>query len=879
MTRRPLSVAVVWHMHQPYYRDDVAGLFLLPWVRRRATKDYLHMLGILERHPTVRVTMTMVPSLLRQLELYAGGEVADADRGLCLREAGELTPAERGFLVGSALHNDHGRRVGLLAPMMTLLAGLRGRPVSSIVVEDLRDLQLWTLLAWIDADDIRADPALLALAERGRGFLESDKADVDRRQLALLAEVIPRYRAAVSRGQVEPMTTPLQHPILPLIIDQAAARVAAPDVVLPDRALRGLLDAEMQVRRGLDEFRRVAGTDAAGMWPAECAVSPAAAALMRSCGVRFAVSDETVLARTVGSGGVADVRAGDDLYSAHRDESGLLLVFRDADLSNRIGFSYQAMDPDAAAADLVGRLEAVAADGDGDRPRLLTIALDGENFKDFYAENGTPFLDSFYTRLAASPSLTSTFIGAFLEEHADTVRLLPTLWSGSWIGADLRTWIGDDGHTRAWDRLASTRAALLAVGGETAQPAAYGELLIAEGSDWFWWFGEHHDSGSDDAWDALFRTHLRNAYALAGLAVPDEVDEPVLATSALPHSCEPLRSIDPPGKGDREWDAAGFAEVGEVFGAMRPPASSVARIRYGTGAGRLHLRFGDGVPRFERATVDAGPAGRLQVAHATRTISVGLPGDGEIDFSVTLEEAGRGRERVPSTGTLRVAAGSSSAPLRLLVVAAECAPLAAAGALADTVAGTALDAAALGHDVVVVVPHHRGATIGARPGVRVDRLVCRFGPREITARVLQGRLPGTPVPVLSIDAPAFFDRDTIYGSGDDGERYLAFCALAAALVEASALAPDIVHGFEWQSAALLARSGGAEQGPVTVFSSAADSTGYRVSAALAAAAGIPDAGMDDVDLIAVGRRAAGVLDITPRRGTVADLYREALRCR
>jgi alpha-amylase/alpha-mannosidase (GH57 family) len=35
----PLHVALVWHMHQPYYRDDRTGRFVLPWARLRASKD------------------------------------------------------------------------------------------------------------------------------------------------------------------------------------------------------------------------------------------------------------------------------------------------------------------------------------------------------------------------------------------------------------------------------------------------------------------------------------------------------------------------------------------------------------------------------------------------------------------------------------------------------------------------------------------------------------------------------------------------------------------------------------------------------------------------------------------------------------------------
>ena len=197
MPAPPLGVAVVWHMHQPWYRDDVAGQFVLPWVRRRATKDYLHMLRILDRHPQVRVTMNMVPSLLAQLEIYAAGDAADADRELCLRAASELTAAERDFLVAGAKHADYGRRVAVLAPYMRLVNGLPVGDASAVSVNDIRDLQLWTLLAWIDPGEIGGDPDLHALAQRGRGFTEDDKHLVDARQLALLRAVMPAYRAAV----------------------------------------------------------------------------------------------------------------------------------------------------------------------------------------------------------------------------------------------------------------------------------------------------------------------------------------------------------------------------------------------------------------------------------------------------------------------------------------------------------------------------------------------------------------------------------------------------------------------------------------------------------------------------------------------------------
>jgi alpha-amylase/alpha-mannosidase (GH57 family) len=874
MTGQPLAVAVVWHMHQPWYRDDVADQFVLPWVRRRATKDYLHMLRILERHPEVRVTMNMVPSLLAQLEIHAAGDAADADLELCLRAADELTAAERDFLVAGAKHADYGRRVALLAPYIELVNRLPAGDTAAVTVRDIRDLQLWTLLAWIDPDEIRANPELSALAHQGHDFREDDKRIVAAHQLALLRAVIPAYRDAVASGQVEPLTSPYHHPILPLLIDAGSARVAAPDVELPEPPFADEPDAEEQVRRGLAAFARITGAGAAGMWPAECAVSPAAAALMRRCGAGFAISDEGVLARTLG---LDSVREGRELYRGYADAGGLRLVFRDAQLSNLIGFTYQSRPADEAAADLIERLEILAdMQPAGEPQELVTIALDGENFKDFYAENATPFLDAFYTRLATSPRLQSTHIGTFLDAHAEAVHELPALWTGSWIDATLRTWIGDPAHTRAWTLLASTRDALDHAGTARDHPA-HDELLIAQGSDWFWWFGAHHDSGNDAAWDALFRTHLRNAHMLAGLPVPAALDEPVIDGAALAGNCAPLRTIDPPAEGQQEWQSAGIAEVGSALGSMRPPASSVSRIFYGAGSGRLFLRFGDTTPHFDRATVDAGTAGKLMLKRAVRNLSVALR-SGPVDFAITLEESGRGAERVPAGGTLHVASppDGRSRPLRVLVVAAECAPLASAGDLAAVVADTAADAAALGHDVVVAIPLHRGASPGVSPGVRLAQLRGSVSGRLTTARLVQGALPGSGVPVLSVDAPAFFDRDTVYGALDDGERYLAFCALVAALLDATGFAPDIVHGFEWQTAALLARLAGAVDPPATVFSVGDSSTGYKVDATDIAGVGVARAGVGEVDLIDLGRQAVTVVESTPRRGGLADVYDLAL---
>src|SRR3954451_9209522 len=63
-------VAFLWHQHQPYYPDDVAGENPMPWVRLHGVKDYYGMALHLLEFPEMRCTINLVPSLVFQLQAY-----------------------------------------------------------------------------------------------------------------------------------------------------------------------------------------------------------------------------------------------------------------------------------------------------------------------------------------------------------------------------------------------------------------------------------------------------------------------------------------------------------------------------------------------------------------------------------------------------------------------------------------------------------------------------------------------------------------------------------------------------------------------------------------------------------------------------------------
>src|SRR5205085_1189903 len=139
---------------------------------------------------------------------------------------------------------------------------------------------------------------------------------------------------------------------------------------------------------------------------------------------------------------------------------------------------------------------------------------------------------------AAAPDIVTTTVGDFLKEHPPQQQL-HRLHTGSWIGASLDTWIGDPDHNTAWDLLAETRAWLAEQSRqrpkESSQAAtAWREILITEGSDWFWWFSRKHDSGMDQIWDNQFRLHLRNVYKVMGQRAPARLFQPILQKAPTP---------------------------------------------------------------------------------------------------------------------------------------------------------------------------------------------------------------------------------------------------------------------------------------------------------------------------------------------------------
>jgi starch synthase len=875
---KPLNVAFIWHMHQPYYKDDLTSTYLLPWVRLRSAKDYFKMPALLDAYPKVRATFNLVPSLLAQIEDYGKEDSVDLFLNLSRRNADELSSEERGFIIRWMRESPRALRVQQSPRYLELASRTADAQFTS---QDMRDLQVWFNLAWCDPAWAESDPRLAELKRKDRDFSESDKTPLIEAQMEMMQKVIPKYRELADRGQAELTFSPYYHPILPLLVHIDSARTANPQIQLPEVHFSHREDAERQIEMGQGLFERLLQRRPTGMWPSEMAVGETVISLAARAGVDWMVSDEEVLARSLDTHFYRDsegrVSASDQLYMPfrlERDEREVAIVFRDSPISNSIGFDYQRMSSVDAARNLVGRLNRIR-DQQGDKDYLAVIALDGENAWEFYPRDGHDFLNTLYTELEASPEIVTTTVSDFLKEHP-AQQNLHHLHTGSWIGASLDTWIGDPEHNIAWELLAETRTWLEEQSRQRPQQsdaAALGwrEILITEGSDWFWWFSRKHDSGMDAIWDNQFRLHLRNVYKLMGVRAPARLFQPIIQRTPTPERKVPTDIISPRSRNDPAWSKAGYWIVGSGFGALHRPAGVVERVLYGVDSECVYVRidsprspeeleaqkiqfwiYCSGVPageggklelplavtagadfgfdaaqvvrvepnrrgasvtiaRVDEEQVRAEPIAELDTADPF-FISIPLERLGRhagetLELALVVSREGRDIEQVPPSGSLGLRipgdAAATSAPspkqLKVLIATSELAPFAKSGGVADVAASLAKELRRLGHDVRAVMPRYRQVDIG-KYGLKpvVHDLQVPLGGQTIPATIFEGRLGD--VIVYFVDCPQLYDREGMYGFGDDDARSVYFSRALLEMLPALRFSPDVIHIHDWYAA-------------------------------------------------------------------------------
>jgi alpha-amylase/alpha-mannosidase (GH57 family) len=275
----PLHVVFIWHQHQPLYKSAISGKYLLPWVRLHGVKDYLDLVLMLSRYPKLHQTINLVPSLILQLQDYVEGKAFDPYLSLTLTPVDNLTRSQKYFIVEHFFDANHQTMIEPYHRYADLLAQRQAYGIEWCVnhwqAPDFSDLLAWHNLTWIDPLFREADLEIAEWYERGRDFTLADRQRIYSKQREIISRILPQHRQMQKQGQLEITTTPYTHPIMPLLADTQAGRIAVPQMYLPNTRFRWESDINLHLEKAKELYRQNFGYDPKGLWPSEQSVSPA----------------------------------------------------------------------------------------------------------------------------------------------------------------------------------------------------------------------------------------------------------------------------------------------------------------------------------------------------------------------------------------------------------------------------------------------------------------------------------------------------------------------------------------------------------------------------------------------------------------------------
>ena len=275
--------------------------------------------------------------------------------------------------------------------------------------------------------------------------------------------------------------------------------------------------------------------------------------------------------------------------------------------------------------------------------------------------NGRPFLRELYRRISEDPELEAVTVSEALARFEP--RPLDHIFPGSWINANFDIWIGAEEDNQAWERLLEAREVLrqqeAAASAEDARKLAYEELLIAEGSDWSWWYGPEHGSDNRPEFDQLYRDHLSNVYRALGEEPPANLSQPILKSQPGEFHEPPSNSLNVMLDGEVtspfEWMGAGRYRPDPRSGAMDSGEQPVREIFYGCDESFLFVRV-DG-SKSAKFGIES-EHGAAVVRRATgRIIEMQTPISCK-RFRVTVARDGLPETTVPKEGWIEITPGA-----------------------------------------------------------------------------------------------------------------------------------------------------------------------------------------------------------------------------
>lgn len=530
MTDSPLKIALLWHHHQPYYKTE--NSFLLPWVRLHAVKDYVDVALLHAEFPQVKCTYNIVPSLLYQLEEFATG-TQDRVQQLTLINPEHLTREQKQEIADTFFRCTKHTMIDPYPRFLELHETFHSTDfdVCAVHSQEWIDLQVWYNLTWV-GNVSRKAPHIYALFEQGRDYTIAQRNLLLEYHLFICKQVVEVYRLLLKTGCAKLTVSPEYHPILPLLVDSNVARQSNPHVDLPQVEPQ-LEFATRQVNQALKAFNSTFNFQTEGMWCSEGSISAATLKMISDLGVKFTFTDEQVLANSRGTA----LEKLDKYFPWNFTVDGansITVFFRDHSLSDAIGFEYQHWNANDAAQNFLDKLLAIREELVKTHgvellsQAVVSVILDGENCWEYYPDNGVHFIRALYRLLSITPNIETVHFQDCLENVTHTMEINDVI-AGSWIYGNFNIWIGEQHKNKAWQILGEATQLLNTtknLSQEVLEKATQ-HIGIAQGSDWFWWYGFDHSATSQHVFDEIFRYHCSMVYTLLNQPIPPSLTKPI----------------------------------------------------------------------------------------------------------------------------------------------------------------------------------------------------------------------------------------------------------------------------------------------------------------------------------------------------------------
>jgi len=565
-------LSILWHMHQPFYA--VNGRISTPTLIFRTLFNYYPMASIAERYPDVRLNFNLTPVLLKQIEGVYLGQYSDDFLSILLD--GE-TPPEKLLSFAEQLPSQVIRKNNFLNVLLNKIE------TNSYSSKDIADTKVHLHLSSFHPFII--DEEIEQLLKKGREFNYGDMEFLYKKEKNLLGKTTDKYKDLMEKGQCEISTSPMTHPILPLLYKTDIAKETKTSLSIPAGLFSYPEDARTQLTEGVETYRRIFGKPPAGIWPSEGSVSNEILEMLAESGILWTATDEHLLAETLSMPLLQNEQHQRWIF---RDN--LYIFFRDHHLSDIIGFGYQKMEEKEAAMNFTGQLHRISEKGER---QLITIILDGENPWDFYPSFGAQFLPALYAFLSGSSNIKTLTLSQAVKVDIREGRL-EKIAPGSWMGVNFDNWIGKKAANDAWKALKQARMTA-EERKDFLSPQQKMELkeyiMLAESSDWFWWYSLPADPKTKRTFDSFFRNALKKIYERAGVDIPEFLNFPIEEYSieeTFPY-IQPL--IDGKVTHFYEWHNAIKIDPFSLWATFKPVDIPVKNLFYGYDDENLYIRM------------------------------------------------------------------------------------------------------------------------------------------------------------------------------------------------------------------------------------------------------------------------------------------------